>query len=488
MQTRDYIEAVQTLVRLSFGNDASPTFFIRTFGCQQNDHDSEIAAGLLLEMGFEEADSAELASLVLFNTCSVREHADDRFYGHLGNLKTWSREPNHYIGVMGCMPGQAVHRDEINRAFPYVNFLLNAGDMGNLPRALYTTLTSENSRGLLDFTTLPKDLSMPLMPIKRERPFRALLSIMTGCNNFCTYCIVPHARGREKSRPRDVILTEAMQAVEKGAKEIMLLGQNVNSYGLDQKDRRGYGTFAKLIDDVANIEGLSLVRYMTSHPKDLSDELIATIGENKIIEPHIHLPLQSGSDRILKKMNRHYTVAHYMALVEKLRSVRPEISITTDLIVGFPGETETDFNETLRVMEAVRFDRAFTFIYSPRPGTPAATWENGSTEEEIHERFDRLVELQNRHSQASNERLVGETVDVLTDGISRQSSDILSGRTRDDRLVNFASATTSQQGDSLLNGRGKQVITTCRAGDEARVIITAAKPYSLEGKLVAMIG
>jgi tRNA-2-methylthio-N6-dimethylallyladenosine synthase len=347
----------------------------------------------------------------------------------------------------------------------------------------------------LDLTSisLPSDsITSGELPVKRQNRQRALITIMTGCNNFCTYCIVPYTRGREKSRIAADVVREVKQAVSEGARDVMLLGQNVNSYGVEERKRGEdpalYPTFSELLSEIALIDRLFVLRYMTSHPCDLSDELINVIGRIPVIEPHIHLPLQSGSDHILKKMNRRYDAAHYLSLVKKLRETRPDITISTDLIVGFPGETEDDFRATLRVMEEARFDAAFTFIYSPREGTPAARWfdsvssnreEDNNTNHEatIRDRFERLTALQNRLSYDSNVKLEGREVAVLVDGSSKRSPDIFSGRTRDHRLVNFtAPDRMSLSGNNLL-----------QAGDIVLVRIDHAKIYSLEGTVTSIL-
>lgn len=476
------------------------TFFIKTFGCQQNDHDSEIAAGILSLLGFHEGISAEESDVVLFNTCSVRANADDRFYGHVGNMKPLKKEGYPIIGVFGCMMEQDIHVNTIKTTFPYVDFILGAGAMTHIPQALESVINARmtekrNARKPLDLTSisLPSDsITSGELPVKRQKRQRALITIMTGCNNFCTYCIVPYTRGREKSRIAADVVREVKQAVSEGARDVMLLGQNVNSYGVEERKRGEdpalYPTFSELLSEIALIDRLFVLRYMTSHPCDLSDELINVIGRIPVIEPHIHLPLQSGSDHILKKMNRRYDAAHYLSLVKKLRETRPDITISTDLIVGFPGETEDDFRATLRVMEEARFDAAFTFIYSPREGTPAARWfdsvssnreEDNNTNHEatIRDRFERLTALQNRLSYDSNVKLEGREVAVLVDGSSKRSPDIFSGRTRDHRLVNFtAPDRMSLSGDNLL-----------QAGDVVLVRIDHAKIYSLEGTVTSIL-
>ncbi len=484
-----YIDAIRSRAEEFHINEGRPlSYFIRTFGCQQNDNDSEISAGLLEHMSLEAAPNIEEADVVIFNTCSVRENADRRFYGNLGNLKTWrSEEKQRRIGVMGCMPGQDTHNSVLKESFPYIDFLLNAGDMGNLPRALYES-SSQKKHSIVDLTDQAKEMTYPSLPVKRENKHRALISIMSGCNNFCTYCIVPYARGRESSRDPLVILAEARAAVDNGAKEIMLIGQNVNSYGNDMRSKgeKDFPSFARLIEEIARIPDLSVLRYMTSHPKDLSDELIEVIGKYETIEAHIHLPLQSGSNRLLKKMNRRYTAEHYLELVNKLRSARPGISISTDIIVGFPGETEEDFEDTLRLMETVKFDRAFTFIYSPRSGTPAADWSQNVSDLDIQERFERLLDLQNKHSVESNERCLGKNLYVLVSGLSKTDDETFSGRTKDDRLVNFSLPEESETDDQILTARGKPLSSTIADGSEVFVKITKAKAHSLEGVFVGL--
>lgn len=470
------------------------TFFIKTFGCQQNDHDSEIAAGILSSLGLHEGFSAEDADVVLFNTCSVRANADDRFFGHVGNLKPLKKDGRPIIGVFGCMMEQSIHVNTIQTTYPYVDFILGAGAMTHIPYAIESVLNVRETgkRGTgnpLDFTAIssPSDsITAGDLPVKRQNRQRALVTIMTGCNNFCSYCIVPYTRGREKSRLAVDVIREAKRAVAEGARDVMLLGQNVNSYGVEERkkgaDTTLYPTFAELLSEIASLDQLFVLRYMTSHPRDLSDELIDVIGRTPVVEPHIHLPLQSGSDIILKKMNRHYDAAHYLSLVRKLRLARPEVTISTDLIVGFPDETEKDFLETLRVMKEARFDAAFTFIYSPREGTPAARRFDASTskreedgglshEDIIRDRFGRLTTLQNQLSYVSNVKLEGEDVAVLVDGPSKRSPDIFSGRTRDHRLVNF----TVPDKMSLPCNNALQ------PGDIVVVRIDRAKIFSLEG-------
>lgn len=461
-------------VKRRFGRP--PAYFIRTFGCQQNDHDSEIAAGILEDLGFQAAASTEDADLILFNTCSVRENADDRFFGHVGSLKPVKKKEGPIIGVLGCMMEQAVHRDRIYSSFSHVDFILGAGAMELLPQALNQVLFEYGSKEPLDLTDQEKDAFGQGLPVRRSQHHRALLTIMTGCNNYCSYCIVPYTRGREESRSYDLIMEEARSVLDQGAVELMLLGQNVNSYGNDIRKRGEKSPdFAKLLADISQLPGLGLVRYMTSHPKDLSDDLIQAIGRYPQIEPHIHLPLQSGSDNILARMNRRYTAAHYLNLIEKLRASRPGMTITTDLIVGYPGESQADFEDTLRVMETARFDAAFTFIYSPRVGTPAARIYDPSESPLVQKRFEELVRLQNEMSLDSNCQLLGRTVKVLIDGPSRKDPAILSGRTLDDRLVNVTCPDRTSSHE--LSGGSDQ----CQAGLYLSVRVDEAGSFSLKG-------
>lgn len=486
-----YINEIRATAERFHEQEERPlSYFIRTFGCQQNDSDSEISAGLLEHMGLEAALNIEKADIVIFNTCSVRENADRRFYGHLGALKTWrSENSQRRVGVMGCIPGLEIHNSRLKETFPFVDFLLNAGDMGNLPRALYESLNQKAKHSIVDLTGEAKEMTYPSLPVKRENKHRALISIMSGCNNFCSYCIVPYARGRESSRDPQLIITEVKAAIDNGAKEIMLIGQNVNSYGNDKRrsGEKDFPTFAALMKEIAQIRGLSILRYMTSHPKDLSDELIQVIGQYETIEPHIHLPLQSGSNRLLKIMNRRYTAEHYLELVRKLRSARPGITISTDIIVGFPGEKEEDFNDTLSLMTAVKFDRAFTFIYSPRSGTPASNWDQSADPTQIQERFERLLDLQNKHSLESNQKCVGKTIYVLCSGRSKANEETFSGRSKDDRLVNFTLPDQEQlPPDKAFTARGELVTSTVTDGSEVLVKVTKAKPNSLEGVFVGL--
>lgn len=448
-------------------------FHIITFGCQQNENDSEKLAGLLELAGLAAVSDYRKADLVILNTCSVRENADDRLFGHLGLMKNLRRDrPGVLIGLCGCMMTQDVHIDKVRKSYPFVDFLFGPQDIHRLPALLCDRLFE----GKKTYMTGGADRIAEDLPIVRARRFRALVSIMYGCNNFCSYCIVPYTRGRERSRHPDRILSEIRQLVADGYREVLLLGQNVNSYGLDLAHESGHWDFARLLDAIARIPGLYRVRFMTSHPKDLSDELIDVIATHPNIERHLHLPLQSGSDKILKAMNRKYDRARYLGIIQRVRERIPEISLSTDIIVGFPGETEADFQDTLDLMSAVRFDSAFTFQYSRREGTPAADREDQIAADVVKERFGRLLALQNAHSLAANEAQEGKLVEVLIEGASETAPEILTGRGTDFRLINF------RVPEQILAGEPDSL-----EGRLALVRITKAKTFSLEGELERLI-
>ena len=448
-------------------------FHIITFGCQQNENDSEKLAGLLELAGLSVISDYRKADLVILNTCSVRENADDRLFGHLGLMKNLRRDrPGVLIGLCGCMMTQDIHIEKVRKSYPFVDFLFGPQDIHRLPALLCDRLFE----GKKTYMTGSQDRIAEDLPIVRARRFRALVSIMYGCNNFCSYCIVPYTRGRERSRHPDRILSEIRQLVADGFREVLLLGQNVNSYGMDLTRDNDLWNFARLLDAIARIPGLYRVRFMTSHPKDLSDELIEVIANHPNIERHLHLPLQSGSDRILKAMNRKYDRARYLGIIRRVRERIPEIALSTDIIVGFPGETEADFQDTLDLMTAVRFDSAFTFQYSRREGTPAADREDQVAAETVKERFGRLLALQNAHSLAANEAQTGKVVEVLIEGASETAPEILTGRGSDFRLINF------KVPEQILNGEPDSL-----EGRLALVRITKAKTFSLEGELERLI-
>lgn len=450
--------------------EVAKTYFIQTFGCQQNENDSEILAGHLEQLGYLPCQTPEEADVVLFNTCSVREHADDRFFGHLGRLKPIKQErPEMFIGVGGCILMQPKNQEKILASFPFVDLIFGTADLGRFPDIFFEAKDKRRTA----LAVGPAEGVYGQLPMVRKKAHRALVSIMYGCNNFCTYCIVPYTRGRERSRPKADVLAEVSRAAESGYKEIMLLGQNVNAYGKDH--HYADGDFAQLLAEASDVAGLFVVRFMTSHPKDVSDQLISVVAEKEKVEPHFHLPLQSGSDRVLRQMNRHYTSEQYMSIVDRLRSRNPEISITTDIIVGFPGETDADFEETLELVERARFDSAFTFIYSPREGTPAASRKDQVAKETINERYKRLTDLQYRLSLESNQQLIGQEVEVLITGLSETNDAVLSGRTADNRLVHVPFGQLSLSPDKVETRFTNEVIC-------AKIV--EAGSFSLEGRWI----
>ncbi len=454
----DYIDKVRRIITEKVRSDnRQRRVYSLTFGCQQNEADSERLLGTAIAMGYTKCDDPKDADLILVNTCAIREHAELKALSVIGQFKhIKDQNPELVIGVCGCMTAQLHRVEELKHRYPYVSFTLDPSEMSMLPQILYRHLTEKKRLFLLEES---EDNIGEGMPVERESKLKSWLSIMYGCNNFCTYCIVPYVRGRERSRSKDAILQEARDLILGGAKEITLLGQNVNSY-------RGECDFAELIDEVASIDGDFLVRFMTSHPKDASDKLISVMKNNKKIARHFHLPLQSGSDAVLSAMNRKYTRDRYMSLVFKLRDAMPDITITSDIIVGFPGETEADFEDTLDIVERARFDMIYSFIYSPRKGTPAAKMEDQIQREIQNARFDRLLELQNRIALEKNEQLVSRTLRVLSEGKSKSNNGVFSARTEGNKIVHFVDRT----GDSY--------------GKFVDVKITRAEPFLLHGELV----
>ena len=401
------------------------TCCINTFGCQMNAKDSEKLLGIMKEIGYEPVETEE-ADFVLYNTCTVREHANVRVYGRLGVLKrAKDANPDMIIAMCGCMMQEPEVVEKIRKSYRHVNIIFGTHNVYKLAELLFMYLCEEkNQTEILQGTTeIVEDL-----PSVRKYDFKCGVNIMYGCNNFCSYCIVPYVRGRERSRKKEDIIAECKKLVSEGVVEIMLLGQNVNSYEYD---------FPGLLADVANIEGLERVRFMTSHPKDLSDELIAVIRDNPKICRHIHLPLQSGSSRILKIMNRRYDKEKYLELAEKIRREIPGVAITTDIIVGFPGETEEDFLETMDVVRKVHYDSAFTFIYSKRTGTPAAKMPEQISKEVADDRFNRLLSLCQEESKLQTEKYVGEVQEVLVEGINPKDPSLVTGRLSNYSVVHF---------------------------------------------------
>lgn len=436
----EYIEKLKEIVQKQSEEKGRPmTACVVTFGCQMNERDSEKLKGILKAAGYELTES-EKADVVLYNTCTVRENADTRVFGRLGYLNTIKKKNKEMIiGLCGCM-GQEPHIvEKLKESYKFVDLIFGTFNVYKLAELLYARITSGNS--IIDVWEESKEF-VELLPTERKYSFKSGVNIMYGCDNFCTYCIVPYVRGREKSRPVEDIVDEIKRLTETGIVEVCLLGQNVNSYG---KGLDGNVTFASLLREIEKIDGLQRIRFMTPHPKDLSDEVIEVMANSKKICRHIHLPAQSGSSNILKKMNRNYTREDYLALVDKIKTAMPDISITTDLIVGFPGETEEDFEDTLSLVKEVGYSSAFTFQYSKRTGTPAATFEDQVPEEVMTERFNRLLETV-KESSGCNDDLAGKTMDVLVEGKNEKLEGYLSGRLSNNMLVHF-------KGDEDLIGK-----------------------------------
>ena len=436
--------------------DRVPTAYVETYGCQQNEADSERIRGLLAQSGYAIVQEAENADAVIMNTCAIREHAEQRVFGNLGALvHTKRRHPCQKIFLCGCMAGQTIVSDRIKKSYHHVDGVFSTHHLWQFPEILYKTL----STGKRVFYVEDEAGSIAEgLPQLRDQKLKAWVSIMYGCNNFCTYCIVPYVRGRERSRQPEDILNECRQLIADGCKEITLLGQHVNSYG---KDLDCGMDFADLLEQIAQLEGEFLIRFMTSHPRDAGTKLFDTMAKYDKIAKQLHLPFQSGSSRVLKAMNRHYDREKYLAAVNYAKSVMPELVLTSDVIVGFPGETEEEFEETLSLIEQVRYDALFTFIFSPRHGTPAASMEDPTPKEDKNRRFDRLCALQNQISEELHRAYIGKTMRCLVDG---QDGDRLTARTEGGRLVRF-------HGDCTLIG-SYQMIT-----------ITGSTTWSLTGEL-----
>ncbi len=449
-------ERIKEKLKGTYGEE-KPGFYIQTLGCQQNEADSERMAGLAALMGFVPVSDPEKARLIFVNTCAIREHAETRALSFIGEYKhIKDKYPETIIGVGGCMVTQQHRADRIKHSYPYVSFTFDTGALHLLPELVWGAMNKKSRR----FVISDKYEIAENIPTYREKPFKSWLSIMYGCNNFCSYCIVPYVRGRERSRTPEAILKEARELVSLGAKDITLLGQNVNSYGKDT----GGMDIAQLMREICKIEGDFRLRFMTSHPKDASDDLIAVMAEEEKVAAHFHLPVQSGSDKILKAMNRRYTAEKYMGIIERLKKSVPDVSITSDIIVGFPGETDEDFELTLKMMEEVRYDMVFSFIYSPRVGTPAAAMENQIPHSVSSERMNRLLKLQDEISLERNERFVGKVLRVLTEDVSKNNASMMTGKADAPRPIHF-------EGDSSMIGEYKNIL------------ITSADKYSLRGEI-----
>jgi len=408
------------------------TFCVTTFGCQMNARDSEKLTGILEQIGYTKEEEEEQADFIIYNTCTVRENANTRVYGRLGYLGRLKKyNPHMVIGLCGCMMQEPEEVEKIRKSYRFVDLVFGTHNIYKFAELIVNRFESES---MIVDVWKDTDQIVEDLPSERKFSFKSGVNIMFGCNNFCSYCIVPYVRGRERSRSPKDIIREIEALAADGVVEVMLLGQNVNSYG---KTLEKPMTFAQLLKEIEKIEGIERIRFMTSHPKDLSDELIEVMAHSKKICRHLHLPVQSGSSRILEKMNRRYTKEHYLNLVEKLRAAVPDISLTTDIIVGFPGETEEDFRETLDVVRKVRYDSAFTFIYSKRTGTPAADMENQVPDDVVKDRFDRLLaEVQKIAAEVCSVH-EGKVEDVLVEHVNEQDSALVTGRMSNNLLVHF---------------------------------------------------
>lgn len=437
-----YIKKARTYVKKIVEEIGRPlTFCVTTFGCQMNARDSEKLVGILEQIGYVEEAEEEKADFVIFNTCTVRENANMRVYGRLGQLKKNKKtNPHMMIGLCGCMMQEPEVVEKLKKQYRYVDLVFGTHNIYKFAELIVTRFESE--RMVIDIWK-DTDKIVEDLPNERKFSFKSGVNIMFGCNNFCSYCIVPYVRGRERSRnPKDII-REIERFVADGVVEVMLLGQNVNSYGKTLEEPM---TFAQLLQEIEKIEGLERIRFMTSHPKDLSDELIEVMAASKKICKHLHLPVQSGSTEILKKMNRRYTKEQYLELVKKIKTAIPDISLTTDIIVGFPGETEEDFLETMDVVKQVRYDSAFTFIYSKRTGTPAAVMENQVPDDVVKNRFDRLLKEVQKISAEVCCVHEGTTQSVLVESLNDHDNSLVTGRLSNNLLVHF-------KGDSDLIGK-----------------------------------
>ena len=439
-----------------YEQNITPTAYVETYGCQQNEADSEKLRGYLSQAGYAIVKEAEGADVVILNTCAIREHAEQRVFGNLGALThTKRRHPRQKIFLCGCMAGETKVSDRVYKSFPYVDGVFSTHHLWQFPEILWNVLNRKKRQFYIEDE--PGSIAEGI-PQVRDSQLKAWVSIMYGCNNFCTYCIVPYVRGRERSRKMADILAECRCLIENGCKEITLLGQNVNSYGKDLDENVD---FSDLLAEIASMEGDFLIRFMTSHPRDASEKLFDTMAKYPKIAKQLHLPFQSGSSRVLKAMNRHYDRETYLEKVRYAKSVMKELVLTSDVIVGFPGETEEEFEETISLIEAVHYDSLFTFIFSPRVGTPAAKMEDPTPKEEKNRRFDRLCAVQNSISEKIHESYIGKTFRCLVDGTDKE---FLTARTEGGRLVRF-------EGDPSLIGSFRNLR------------ITGATTWSLTGTL-----
>lgn len=459
LQQKDYAEQVRALLEELY--PAPPLAYVHSYGCQGNVSDGEKLKGMLADMGYGFCDQAEQADLVLFNTCAIRENAEDRIFGNVGALKRWkAQSPKHKLLLCGCMMQQPHIVEKLKQSYPYVDLIFGTHVIHQLPELLLSVLQQHKR---VFYTPESDGVIAEGLPIRRDGTLKAWVPIMYGCNNFCTYCIVPYVKGRERSRQPEAILAEVRQLVEQGYKEITLLGQNVNSYG---KTLEHPISFAQLLTQIDAIPGDFRIRFMTSHPKDATKELFDVMAKSQKICHHLHLPVQCGSDRILQAMNRRYTVEQYLGLIDYARSVMPDISFTTDIIVGFPGETLEDFQGTMELLKKVRYDSLFSFIYSKRVGTKAASMPDDTPHSVKSDRLQQLLALQRTIGEEVLSEYVGKTLRILVDGTGKSGEGYLTGRTDQFLIVDFP-------GEPALIG---QFVT---------VKITKALNWALLGELVS---
>lgn len=440
-EIKEQIEYIEKVKNINNGNKLK--YNILTMGCQLNENDSEKLCGMLENMGYVQTENYENADLALFNTCCVRENAEDKLFGKLGELKRLKEEKNIIVAIGGCMMQEKHITDKIKQSYPFVDIIFGTHTLQKFPQDLYKTLTKREK--IKDIIDVDGEIYEGL-PIKRESKIKASVTIMNGCNNFCSYCIVPYVRGRERSRNPQDIIEEVNKLAKEGYKEITLLGQNVNSYlrsektgirKVDIKEYNGVDSFAKLLREINKIEGIERIKFISPHPKDFTDDVIEAIRDCNKVCKLIHLPLQSGSTNILNVMNRKYTKEQYLNLVEKMKKEIPELTLSTDIIVGFPGETEEDFEDTLDVVRKVNFEQVYMFIYSRRVGTPGDKMENQIPDEIKHKRFDKLKKLVEDQIQSNNNKYIGTIQKILVDGFSKNNSNMLSGRTDSNKVVIF---------------------------------------------------
>ena len=433
MLENEYVEKLKEKIK-----DKNLKYHIMTFGCQLNENDSEKIAGMLEELGYSQTEELKKAGIIIFNTCCVRENAEERLFGKIGEIKNLKAQKDLIIAIGGCMMQEKTMVEKIKKSYPYVDIVFGTHTLQNLPEDIYKTmLKNEKVRDILD---IDGEIYENL-PIKRNSNFCASVTIMYGCNNFCTYCIVPYVRGRERSREPENILEEVKSLAQNGYKEITLLGQNVNSYMVVEREKgtvtSEINSFAKLLYAVAEIDGIEKINFISPHPKDFTDDVIEAIAKINKISRIIHLPLQAGNSKVLKEMNRKYTKEQYLELVDKMYKKIPNLSLSTDIIVGFPGETDEEFEDTLDVVRKVNFEQIFMFIYSPREGTVAAKREDQIPEEIKHKRFDKLKKLYEARVDENNEKYIGTIHRILIEGTSKNDDKMLTGRTDTNKVVVF---------------------------------------------------